>query len=143
MLSRPAVSVGHRRISLTHGYQHAHCQFFKPLFSFGTLSPPRRLGIQRRPSSLLSDRGLTHHVTLSSFRTVARPKTARPQPAVTEPATASPPNQPNEMTKTVFVPGQHSLRARPSTDRLVTLRVDARIGAAGNMASWKPGRGKG
>jgi hypothetical protein len=31
------------------------------------------LRIQRRPPSLLSDRLLTHHVTLSSLRTVVHP----------------------------------------------------------------------
>src|ERR1035437_2004590 len=72
-LSRPAVSVGHRRIPFTHGDQKPHRQILQPLLPLGTLPPTLGLHIQRRPPSLLPDRLLTHHVTLSTFRTVAPP----------------------------------------------------------------------
>src|SRR5665647_2009515 len=72
-LTRPAVSFNHGRIPFTDGDQHPHRQILPPLLALGTCPPPLGLHIQRRPTSLLSDRLLTHHVTLSSLRSVIPP----------------------------------------------------------------------
>src|SRR5665647_157575 len=68
-----AVSFNHGCIPFTDGDQHAHRQILQPLLALGTFPTPLGLRIQRRPPSLLSDRLMTHHVTLPSLRTVIPP----------------------------------------------------------------------